>query len=284
MIQAETISQVREWVRAQRREGRTVGLVPTMGYLHEGHLSLVREAKSRGHTVIMSIFVNPLQFGPHEDYDRYPRDLARDRALAEQAGVDCLFAPSVDEMYPTPPQVRVVVGTLAERLCGASRPGHFDGVVTVVSKLFHIVLPDEAFFGEKDFQQLRIVDRMAKDLNFPVKVVGCPTVREDDGLAMSSRNQYLNPEERKVAAALPRALLAAQRRCEEGVVDAHILKEAVRRDLTGAGHVIDYVEVVREDDLEPAEVVEGACRLMAAVYIGQTRLIDNVPLRPGGKR
>jgi pantoate--beta-alanine ligase len=153
-----------------------------------------------------------------------------------------------------------------------------------VSKLFHIVQPDEAFFGEKDFQQLKIVDRMAKDLNFPVKVVGCPTVREDDGLAMSSRNQYLTPEERKVAAALPRALLAARRRCEEeGVRNAHVLKEAVRKDLTRAGHVIDYVEVVREDDLEPVDVVEGACRLLAAVHIGRTRLIDNVPLRPGGK-
>ncbi|MDI3327314.1 MAG: pantoate--beta-alanine ligase [Alicyclobacillaceae bacterium] len=284
MIRVETSAELREWTAARRRAGDTVGLVPTMGYLHEGHLSLVREAKRRGHAVVMSIFVNPLQFGPNEDYDRYPRDLDRDRALAERVGVDLLFTPSVEEMYPEPLQVTLRVGSWADRLCGASRPGHFDGVVTVVAKLFHLVGPDEAFFGEKDFQQLRIVQRMVRDLNFPVAVVGCPTVREEDGLAMSSRNQYLNPEERRIASALPRALRAAQERAAEGERRSRTIIDQVEQQLRTAGLVIDYVSIVGEEDLEPVETIDRPCRLLAAVYVGKTRLIDNIALGPEKER
>lgn len=284
MIRVETAAELREWIADRRRAGDTVGLVPTMGYLHEGHLSLVREAKRRGHAVVMSIFVNPLQFGPNEDYDRYPRDLDRDRALAERVGVDLLFTPSVEEMYPEPLQVTLRVGSWAGRLCGASRPGHFDGVVTVVAKLFHLVGPDEAFFGEKDFQQLRIVQRMVRDLNFPVAVVGCPTVREEDGLAMSSRNQYLNPEERRIASALPRALRAAREWAAEGEHRSRMIIDQVEQQLRTAGLVIDYVSIVGEEDLEPVETIDRPCRLLAAVYVGKTRLIDNIALGPEKER
>ncbi|MBX5436967.1 MAG: pantoate--beta-alanine ligase [Alicyclobacillaceae bacterium] len=279
MIVARTVQEVRQWIRERRWQGCSIGLVPTMGYLHEGHLSLVRAARARGHQVVMSIFVNPLQFGPREDFDRYPRDLDRDTALAAEAGVDLLFAPPVREMYPQEPVVTVKAGALAERLCGASRPGHFDGVVTVVAKLFHITQPDEAFFGEKDFQQLRIVQRMTADLNFPVEVVGCPTVREADGLAMSSRNQYLTAAQRAQAAALPRALAHARERCErDGERDARTLIREVSEELSSAGIKIDYVSVVRDDNLEPVEQIDRPCRLMAAVWVGQTRLIDNVAI------
>ncbi|MDI3256276.1 MAG: pantoate--beta-alanine ligase [Kyrpidia sp.] len=281
MIRAETIDEARSWAAGHRRAERTIGLVPTMGYLHEGHLSLARRAKSAGHAVAMSIFVNPLQFGPREDYDRYPRDLSRDEGLAERVGVDLLFVPPVEEMYPRPPRVTLKVGSLADRWCGASRPGHFDGVVTVVSKLFHIFRPDEAFFGEKDYQQLRIIEAMVRDLNFSTRVVGCPTVREEDGLAMSSRNRYLTPEQRRRAAALPGALAEARRLCREGHTRADELAEVVRRALSNAGCSVDYVAVVREDDLEPVEKVTGPCRLMAAAVVGETRLIDNVALVPG---
>ncbi|MBE3553186.1 MAG: pantoate--beta-alanine ligase [Kyrpidia tusciae] len=278
---AESVSEVRAWVNQRRGEGRTIGLVPTMGFLHDGHLSLVKRAKAAGHAVVMSIFVNPLQFGPGEDYDRYPRDLARDRALAERTGVDLLFTPSVREMYPRALQVTLRVGDLANRLCGLSRPGHFDGVATVVAKLFHIVEPDEAFFGEKDYQQLRIIQTMAEDLNLPVKVIGCPTVREADGLAMSSRNRYLSPEERRSAAVLSRALFDAARRCREGTTRAGELVQSVTQQLSSAGLEVEYVSAVREEDLGQVDQIDEPCRLLAAVRVGDTRLIDNVALEAG---
>ncbi len=255
----------------------TWGFVPTMGYLHEGHLSLVRRARAENDRVAVSIFVNPTQFGPHEDYARYPRDLERDLRLLEPLGVDLVFIPSVEEMYPPGFQTWVIVEEVSRPLEGASRPGHFRGVATVVAKLFNILQPDRAYFGQKDAQQTVVIRRMVQ--NIPVEIVICPTVREPDGLAMSSRNTYLNPEERRAATVLFRALQAAKVRYEAGERDAERLREAMREVIRAEPLArIDYVSVAHPETLQELERVEGPALLSLAVYIGTTRLIDNLML------
>lgn len=276
-----SIREMRRFVREAKASGATVGLVPTMGYLHEGHLSLVRRARERCGRVVMSLFVNPLQFGPQEDFERYPRDLARDEGLAREAGVDALFAPTVAEMYPREPLSYVTVERLTEGLCGRSRPGHFRGVATVVTKLLHIVEPDVAFFGQKDIQQLRVIEQMVADLNFPTAIEGCPIVREADGLAMSSRNVYLSPEHRRQAPAIYAALRRAEEALAAGERDGERLLQIVREGIGQAPEAkIDYVSLVDYGSLEPVARVEARAILAAAVWLGATRLIDNVILEP----
>ncbi len=276
-----TIEDTRAASRAARREGKRVGFVPTMGALHEGHLSLVRAAAARSDIVVVSIFVNPTQFGPGEDFTKYPRTFERDGEQLQQAGVDLIFAPSPEEMYPPGATAWVNVEGVSERLDGRSRPGHFRGVTTVVSKLFHIVEPDFAFFGQKDAAQVAVIRRLVHDLNFPVQIVVCPIVREPDGLALSSRNIYLNPEERKSALALSRSMSAIQARFESGERDARRLvatgKEAINEESLVR---LDYLEIVDPDTLEPvAEITRPALAAVAA-FVGSTRLIDNVLLYP----
>lgn len=271
------IDEVRAAVRQARQEGKRIGFVPTMGYLHEGHLSLIDRAREMTDYVVMSIFVNPLQFGPNEDYDRYPRDLERDERMARQRGVDLLFAPDVAEMYPEPIKTTVHVADLSAPLCGASRPGHFDGVATVVLKLFHIVQPTTPFFGLKDAQQVAVVSRMVRDLNVPVTIVPCPIVREADGLAMSSRNVYLSPEERRQATVLYESLQWAKEAVATGLRDWEALKRGVRERIAQKPLAeIDYVDVLAYPDLVPPRGVPGEQVLIAvAVRFGRTRLIDN---------
>jgi len=272
-----TISEVRAALTAVRARGAAVGLVPTMGGLHEGHLSLIRAARDANDVVVVSIFVNPTQFGPSEDLERYPRDLQGDSRMSAEAGADLIFSPSVQEMYPEPYSTWVEVEGLTAGLCGRSRPGHFRGVCTVVSKLFNICAPDRAYFGEKDAQQLAVIRRMVRNLDLPVEIVPCPTVREADGLAMSSRNARLTPEERTQAAALFKALSAAQARVQTGERDADTLQELIRAILAEAplGEV-DYIEIVRADDLTPVSTLSGGCLIALAVRFGETRLIDNI--------
>jgi pantoate--beta-alanine ligase len=272
-----TVTGTRAFLDAQRAAGCSIGFVPTMGYLHEGHASLVRAAVAGSDVVAMSIFVNPLQFGPSEDLAAYPRDLERDLELAAREGVDVVFAPSVDEMYPSPVRTTVAVAGVSEPLEGASRPGHFDGVSTVVAKLFSIVGPCRAFFGEKDFQQLTVVRRMVADLSLPVDVVGCPTVREVDGLAMSSRNVYLSTEERAQAPTVHRALQAGVAAIAAGERDAARVRRVMADVMADArlGRV-DYLAVVDAATFEVPEPLAGELRLLAAVRFGRARLIDNV--------
>jgi pantoate--beta-alanine ligase len=261
-------------VRVARRG--VVGLVPTMGYLHEGHLSLMRTARDTTDTVVASLFVNPLQFGEGEDLDRYPRDLERDAECAAGVGVDVLFAPTVEEMYPAEPVVRVTVGRLADHLCGAFRPGHFEGVATVVAKLFAGIRPDVAFFGRKDAQQLVILERLAMDLSFPVRVVGCPIVREADGVAMSSRNVYLSSDQRASARALSRGLARAVDAVTAGERSAATLVDLVRAECdTTPGVDVQYVEMVDAAGLQPIETLDRDAILAIAAFVGTTRLIDN---------
>lgn len=275
-----TIAELRIW-RSQQAS-RSVGFVPTMGYLHEGHLALVRRARAENETVVVSIFVNPLQFGPQEDYDRYPRDLDRDLYLLEREGVDAVFAPSVSEMYPSGFSTAVVVtGPIAERLEGEARPGHFRGVATVVTRLFGLVQPQRAYFGWKDAQQVLVVQRLVQDLALPVDIVPLPTVREADGLAMSSRNVYLSPEERVAASAIPRGLFAALERFRSGERAAAALRELVRRTLTTTPVRLEYVSVSDLETFQEVEYVERPALLLVAAWIGTTRLIDNVLLDPG---
>jgi pantoate--beta-alanine ligase len=282
MIILHTIDEVRQYVQNHRREGKTIGLVPTMGYLHEGHLSLVRQAKEQADLAIMSIFVNPLQFGPNEDFDQYPRDLARDAQLAESAGIDAIFAPSVDEMYPAgngKSLTHVDVDVVTDTLCGATRPGHFRGVSTVVTKLFNIVLPDKAFFGLKDAQQVVVLQQMVRDLNVPIEIVPCPIVREPDGLAMSSRNVFLSDEQRSQALVLSRSLRAAAERVQQGERNALALVAAVRAQIEEQPlSDIDYVQIVSMRDLSPLETLDQPALLALAVRFGKTRLIDNIVL------
>ncbi len=260
---------------------RPVGLVPTMGYLHEGHLSLLRRARAENATVVMTLFVNPTQFGPNEDFSRYPRDPERDRSLAAAAGVDLLFAPSVEEMYPPGAATWVEVEGLSERWEGAHRPGHFRGVATVVLKLFLAARADRAYFGEKDYQQLQVVRRLAADLVPELTVVGCPTVREPDGLALSSRNVYLNAADRARALALHRALDRAQALLAGGERDGAALEAAMRVELIAPPGVdVDYAAVVDAATLEPLARVEREARALVAARVGPVRLIDNAPLRP----
>ncbi len=260
-----------------RREGKTIGFVPTMGFLHEGHLSLMRRARQESGVVVASIFVNPTQFGPSEDLDRYPRDAEGDRQKCESAGVDILFAPAAAEMYPEKPRVFVTVEGVSDILEGKIRPGHFRGVATVVAKLFNIVKPHKAYFGQKDFQQCVVIKRMVKGFNLDVEVVVLPTVREADGLAMSSRNTYLNAEERRKATALYRALQAGEDLIRAGVHEPEKVRQKMRAEmLKEPGIVIDYAEVAHPDTLTPADTLRGGVVLLVAARIGSTRLIDNL--------
>ena len=256
--------------------GKKVGFVPTMGYLHEGHLSLIRRAKRENDIVIVSVFVNPTQFGPNEDFERYPRNLERDAELCRKEGVDFLFNPSADEMYPEGFSTFVEVGSLTEGLCGRSRPGHFRGVATVVTKLLNIVRPTRAYFGEKDFQQLQVIKRLVRDLNIPVEIVGCQIVREKDGLAMSSRNVYLSEEERELALSLYRGLKLAKELFENGERNPKVIKEKVRDFILSHPKTkIDYVEIVSPESLKPVCKVKEGDVIALAVFVGSTRLIDN---------
>ena len=276
-----TIASFRAALDAARAGGRTVGFVPTMGYLHDGHASLMRAAAAGNDVAVASIFVNPLQFAAHEDLDDYPRDLDRDVAIADEAGVTHLLVPSVEEMYPRPLATAVAVSGLTERYEGASRPEHFGGVATVVTKLFAIAGPCRAYFGEKDFQQLAVVRRLAADLSFPVEVVGCPTGREPDGLARSSRNVYLDEAQRASAPVLHRALVAAADAAAAGETSGAVL-EAMVADLVAAEPEgrLDYVALVDPDTLEPAATVGDGARLLVAVFFGATRLLDNIAVTP----
>ncbi len=274
-----TIEEMRAASRAARRDGKSLGFVPTMGALHEGHLSLVRAAKSQCQAVAVSIFVNPTQFGPNEDFAKYPRPFERDRDLLKKEGVDFLFAPSPDEMYPPGVISWVTVEGLSNRLCGRSRPGHFRGVTTVVSKLFHIVEPDFAFFGQKDAAQGAVIRRMVRDLDFPVQIVACPIVREPDGLAMSSRNVYLSPPQRQSALVLSRALREMTTLFHSGERNAGNLINAGREVLAGELAVrLDYLEIVDPDSLEPMQAITCTALSAIAAFVGTTRLIDNVLL------
>ena len=261
---------------------RPVGLVPTMGFFHDGHLSLMRAARASNETVVVSLFVNPSQFGPSEDLDAYPRDESGDLELAEAQGVDIVFAPSVEEIYPPDFATSVEVGGLTEPLDGAARPGHFKGVTTVVTKLLNIVGPDAAYFGQKDAQQALVINKLVRDLNMPVRIEVCPTIREPDGLAMSSRNAYLSEEERVRATGLSRALRAAEATVAQGTLDAAAVIAAARQELDEAGIEPEYLELRSAIDLTPAERVNGSTLLAVAARVGRARLIDNTMLKDGG--
>ncbi|HVJ50494.1 pantoate--beta-alanine ligase [Desulfitobacterium sp.] len=272
----ERISEVREIIAGQKEKGKRIALVPTMGYLHQGHLTLAKQAKQKGTFVVMSIFVNPLQFGPNEDLSRYPRDLEHDAKLAQEAGVDLIFHPSVEEMYPQKNRTTVQVSELGNALCGLSRPGHFNGVTTVVSKLFHIVQPDYAYFGQKDYQQYLIVRQMVRDLNFSIEVISVPIVREEDGLALSSRNVFLTPEQRQEAVVLSQCLAEAETFIRQGERNVEQIEEKIRQKITGeSSGEIDYVEVRSAENLEKPEVITEPIVIALAVKFGTTRLIDN---------
>ncbi|MGA2745346.1 MAG: pantoate--beta-alanine ligase [Candidatus Sulfotelmatobacter sp.] len=274
-----TMQEMRSASRAIRRAGGRLGFVPTMGALHEGHLSLVRAARAGADVVAASIFVNPTQFGPSEDLAKYPRSFERDCEMLEREGAQLLFAPSVEEMYPTDAVTWVTVEGLSEKLDGRSRPGHFRGVATVVAKLFHVVEPDSAFFGQKDAAQVAIVRRMVRDLNLAVEIVVCPIVREADGLAMSSRNAYLDGEQRKRALVLHHSLLRVQRLVNAGERDARRLASAGREEFAGENSVrLDYFEIVDPETLDPVEDVSGGALVAVAAFVGDTRLIDNILL------
>jgi pantoate--beta-alanine ligase len=277
MMTIPTIADLRRVLDDARAEDRTVGFVPTMGYLHDGHASLMREARAETHVVVVSIFVNPLQFGPTEDLAAYPRDLARDTALAEAAGVDVLFVPSVAEMYPTPVLTTVSVAGVSEPLEGEARPSHFAGVATVVAKLFSIVGPCRAYFGAKDFQQVAVVRRMVQDLSLPVEVNACPTLRELDGLAMSSRNVYLSPEEREAAPVVYTALRSGAAAIAAGERDPAAVRELMAGIIEAEPLArLDYAAVVDAESFLVPDPLTGNLRLLAAVRFGKARLIDNV--------
>lgn len=277
---ATTVKEVREQVNVWKKEGLTVGLVPTMGYLHEGHASLVDKAVSMCDRVIASDFVNPTQFGPGEDLESYPRDFEHDCELLEAHGCDMVFYPSVDEMYPdgggkTDTYVEIL-DDMPKQLCGQTRPIHFRGVCTVVSKLFNIVLPDKAFFGQKDAQQLAIIKRMVRDLSYGIEIVGCPIIREEDGLAKSSRNTYLNAEERQAALCLSKAIFAGKKMAEEGEKDADQIVASMKAIIEAEPLAkIDYVSAVNGLNMAPIHEMKGEVLIAMAVYVGKTRLIDN---------
>lgn len=271
------IAGVRAFVQAARREGHSIGFVPTMGAFHEGHLSLMRRSKADNDVTIVSIFVNPTQFGPQEDFASYPRDLARDALQAQQIGVDLIFAPAVEEMYPEGYNTWITVeGGLTSGLCGRYRPGHFRGVTTIVGKLFNIVQPDRAYFGEKDYQQLQVIRRMTRDLNMPITIIAVPTVREADGLAMSSRNAYLSPPERAVAPRLYEALQAGARIVKNGGTGAQAVAAATEMLEKEPLIQIQYLEAVDPETLADKKNSGAPLVLAAAIFIGKTRLIDNV--------
>lgn len=271
-----TIKEVREIVKEWKKEGLSVGFVPTMGYLHEGHKSLILKSVSQNDRTVVSDFVNPTQFGPTEDLARYPRDLKRDSLLVESAGADLLFNPEPSEMYP--PHFTTTVNTteVTEHLCGARRPVHFGGVCQVLTKLFNIVTPDRAYFGQKDAQQLAVVKRFVRDLNFDIEIIGCPIIREDDGLAKSSRNTYLSPEERKAAVILFKSLEAGKKLILEGERDSKVVIDEITKVLnTEPLAKIDYVSIVDNVNIQPIDKIKGEVLVAIAVYIGTTREIDN---------
>lgn len=273
----KTIEELRPIIKGWKREGLTVGLVPTMGYLHDGHKSLIVKAVSENDKVVVSDFVNPTQFGANEDLSSYPRDIERDAALCEAAGADIIFHPEPEEMYFPDKCTFVDMDKLTKGLCGKTRPVHFSGVCTVVSKLFNIVTPDRAYFGQKDAQQLAVIKRMVRDLNFDITIVGCPIVREADGLALSSRNTYLNEEERKAALILNKSLTLGKEMIEAGEKNAAKVREAIIKHMeTEPLAKVDYVEIVDPENLEPVDTIDAPVLVATAVYIGKTRLIDNV--------
>lgn len=268
----ETRAQVKEW----KNQGLTVGLVPTMGYLHEGHQSLIKKAVEENDRVVVSVFVNPIQFAPNEDLETYPRDLEADKRLCDSTGADLIFHPTPDEMYPDGFSTHIQMDNLTKELCGKTRPTHFGGVCTVVGKLFNIVQPDKAYFGQKDAQQLAIIKRMVRDLNFDIEIVGCPIIREPDGLAKSSRNTYLNADERKAALILSKAIKLGEELVADGERNAlTVIKAMTDKINTEPLARIDYVNVVDALSIEPLDVVKGEVLVAIAVYIGKTRLIDN---------
>jgi pantoate--beta-alanine ligase len=274
--QLTDIAALRAWLAARRAAGQRIGLVPTMGALHTGHLSLVDEARQRSDVVVMTLFVNPLQFGPNEDFTRYPRDLARDHALAAGRGVDLLFAPTVEAMYPPGAEIRVMPGDTASRWEGEVRPGHFAGVLTIVSKLFHLVQPDVAVFGQKDIQQATLIRRMIRDLDFPIEMIISPTVREADGLALSSRNAYLSADQRVDAAVLSGGLRAAARAFVAGERNSEQLLARVRHEMARAPAVRpDYIALVDPEHLAPVDTAAAGSIIVLAARVGTTRLLDN---------
>ena len=272
-----SIKEIKDILKREKALDKTIGLVPTMGFLHEGHVSLIKMSSSKDDITIVSIFVNPTQFGPNEDYDMYPRDLKRDVCVAKGAGADIIFAPSVEEMYPKGFKTYVEVEKLTEVLCGKSRPGHFRGVATVVAKLFNIIRPDRAYFGLKDAQQYIVVKKMAEDLNMDVEIVPCPIVREEDGLAMSSRNIYLSKEEREAALSLSGSLFEAEDMIKNGERNSKKILERIYDIISGENLAsIDYIEAVNADTLEKVSEIKGKVLIALAVKIGNTRLIDNI--------
>lgn len=277
----KTSREVAEFAEEQRRAGKRLAFVPTMGFLHEGHVSLMREGKKRGDVLAVSIFVNPTQFGPKEDLSRYPRDLAGDLSRCEAAGVDMVYAPDVDQVYPDGFQTFVDVTEVSQGLCGEKRPGHFRGVATVVTKFFCLLRPHVALFGEKDFQQVAVVKALSRDLHLGVEVVAMPTIREADGLALSSRNSYLSPEERQRALAIVRGLTQAQHLARQGVIDAEKLIGAVRSELAATGLREDYVALTDAETLRPIRSLESGRtgQMIVAAFAGNTRLIDNMAIR-----
>jgi len=277
VIIVEKVEDMKELSKKYLKENKTIGFVPTMGFLHEGHLSLVRRAREENDVVVVSIFVNPTQFGPNEDYESYPRDFERDVKLLKKLNVDVVFHPTVEEMYPEDFSTYVEETALSRYLCGRSRPGHFRGVCTVVTKLFNIIHPTRAYFGQKDAQQFRVIKRMVRDLNMDVKLVECPIVREQDGLAMSSRNIYLSDDERVQAVSLYNSLKLAEDLIKKGERNAEIVKNAMKEYLSKYDKVkIDYVEIVDEETLEPVKRIEGKVIVAVACWVGKARLIDNV--------
>lgn len=283
MIIIRSVKEMQIKIKNLRKQNK-IGFVPTMGYFHQGHLSLMKAAKEENDIVVTSIFVNPLQFGPNEDYERYPRNEERDMQLAKNTGVDILFIPEAKDMYPSELAISMKVNKRANVLCGKSRPNHFDGVVTVVAKLFNIVLPDKVYFGMKDAQQLAIIEALISDFNFPIELVGLPTVRETDGLAKSSRNVYLNEEEKNEAVWLQKALLVGQQLITRGERSPNIvstkIKEIINKETTG---IIDYVEVLSYPGLEPITTINEQIIIATAVTFNKTRLIDNLLLDEDGK-
>ncbi|MDP4179145.1 MAG: pantoate--beta-alanine ligase [Bacillota bacterium] len=276
MLVVHSIKEVKDAVSAWRKEGLTVGLVPTMGYLHEGHASLVKKSSDENDRVVVSVFVNPIQFGPNEDYDKYPRDIESDSKLVEAAGGNLIFNPLNEEMYAPDFSSFVDTAGVTEGLCGAKRPGHFRGVCTVVTKLFNIVCPDRAYFGEKDAQQLAVIKRIVRDLNIPVEIRPCPIIREQDGLAKSSRNTYLNDRERKAALVLSRSLNKAHNAIEKGERNSDKLKAVITEEILNEPLAkIDYVEISDSLSLKPVDSIKKSVLVAIAVYIGKTRLIDN---------
>ncbi|PWA12343.1 pantoate--beta-alanine ligase [Pueribacillus theae] len=283
MIVVQTVKEMQELSKKYKIAGKSIGYVATMGFLHEGHLELVKRAREKDHIVVMSIFVNPTQFGPNEDFDQYPRDFERDRQLAQEHGVDILFYPSVSEMYPFEQTTEIHVVRRTDVLCGKSRPGHFEGVATVLFKLFHIVMPDNVYFGLKDAQQVAVIDGFLKDYFFPINLIPCPTVREEDGLAKSSRNVNLTAEERKEAPILYQSLREAKKMSEDGEYDAdkilRFIYNKIEQSISGK---IDYVEILSYPDLKPIKRLNGQVIIAIAVRYSKVRLIDNIIWTIGG--